>query len=364
MVETLLIILGAALGIDLLVLLKGQIKEVHPSHILSDQPPVTLLIALRNEEKNLEDLVQNLLKLDYPGDKLQIIMGEDRSEDHTRELLNRLVEKDSRFTVIDIAGDIRPLKAKANVVAQLIPFANSEFLFIMDADVRVPPSWIHAMLQQVEPGVGVIGGYTLVIGKDIWSQLQNMDWLLAQAQLQSAASIYGALAVSGTNMMITKTACQAIGGYQKIPYSLTEDIGFLLAVTAKGFAAKHIFDRRALARVKPQSGWRPLFSQRRRWIYGATKMPGVIVLLLGIRACFLVVLLLLAFLEPWWALGMLVTRLLVQALVVNKISRRLGERLSPATLLIFEFYHSFLTIGSLVLYTLPFKFSWKGRTYK
>ncbi len=335
-----------------------------PGHreISGELPPVTVLVAMRNEEENLPEAVRQWQTLDYPRDKIQLLIGEDRSEDDTSYLLEQLAREDPGITIIPIREDIIGLKGKANVIAQLIPHALHEHLFITDADVRVPPSWIKTYLAYTVPSLGVIGASTVVNGENLWCQLQNMDWLLAQALLCTAGARISTLAVSGTNMMITKSACEGIGGYENIPYSLTEDIGFLTAARAQGFECLNLWDAGATATVQGQKDWLTLLKQRSRWTYGATKLLPAIVLVLLNRTLFLPVLIALAFWQPWWALLLLV-RLAFQGLLIKGMAARLNQGWKVSALLVFEVYYTLVTLGGLILYMLPLKFHWKGRKY-
>ena len=327
------------------------------------EPAVTILVAMRNEQENLPRFLQHLFQLSYPTDKLQVLVGEDRSQDDTKELLNELSTRYPSLEVVIISKDIPNLKGKGNVVAQLIPYANNEFMFITDADVRVPATWIHSLLKYSGGGVGVIGGSTVVVGSDVWSRLQNLDWLLAQSLLAALSCKYRTVAVSGTNMMITQSACKAIGGYEKIPYSLTEDIGFLTAANAQGIKAVQVWEPEATAEIKAQKDLGTLLKQRSRWTYGATKLPLFVVVLLLFRTLFLPLTVWLALLAPMWALGFYLVRFTLQGMLIGSMAQRLGREKAWWLLGLFELYYTLVSLGGLILYLLPVKFSWKGRTY-
>src|SRR5271155_3733331 len=55
----------------------------------SDLPTVALLIAAHNEEAVIERRIVNALELDYPKDRLQIIIASDASDDRTVEIASR-----------------------------------------------------------------------------------------------------------------------------------------------------------------------------------------------------------------------------------------------------------------------------------
>ena len=54
------------------------------------EPTVTVIVAAYNEETVIERRLENLLALDYPADKLEIVVTSDASTDRTHELVERV----------------------------------------------------------------------------------------------------------------------------------------------------------------------------------------------------------------------------------------------------------------------------------
>ena len=352
-----------AVLIDLVALILW--KEASCEYVFpSESPPISILIPMRNEESNVSGIISCIKSLDYPKHKIEILIGEDRSEDQTRMALNKEIALDSRFKVIPIREDIPGLVAKANVIAQLIPYCNTRYYYITDADVRVPCTWINALLPYSDNQTGVIGGTTVVETKDLWSGLQNIDWLLAQALLHVVGTVGSTVAVSGTNMMITKVACAAIGGYQNIPYALTEDIGFLTAARNHGFSAKTVVNKQALARIRAQPSWSDLLKQRTRWIYGALRLPKPLVFLLLVRTLFLLMLILIIWWRPLTVVGLYSMKILIDWVLVNRVATKLEQKLSLKYFLCFEAFSFLISTGGLIKYIFSTNITWKGRNYQ
>src|SRR6266478_2811709 len=55
----------------------------------SEWPSVSVLVSVYNEEKHITERIENLLALDYPHDKLEILIGSDGSTDRTNELVRQ-----------------------------------------------------------------------------------------------------------------------------------------------------------------------------------------------------------------------------------------------------------------------------------
>ncbi len=350
------------ISIDVLVLILFQTRNLSASQV-SEWPMVSILVPMRDEASNVKALLECLFELDYPQDKIEILIGEDRSIDDTPDLLKKYARLDPRVTIIDITTDLPRLVAKANVIGQLIPYCKSDYYFITDADVRVPPGWLKALLTEGVDQAGVIGGTTVVESHDFWSNLQRLDWLLAQGLLFVAGNVIRVVAVSGTNMMITKACCQDIGGYQKIPYSLTEDIGMLTAAKRAGYTGRNVLDPMATAVIQAQPGWKSLISQRSRWVYGVLRLPTGIVFLLLLKVLFLPAVLWLA---SWWGIAALVAYLLkslFNLVLIQTVGTKVGQTVSTKYIVFFELYWFLMAVTGLVTHVLSSGTSWKGRKY-
>ena len=353
----------AAILIDLVALLCWQ----KPHATVADHgnvPSVSVLVAIRDEAHNVKGLIKSLQQLDYPKHKLEFLIGEDRSKDHTLSLLEQETRHDHRFRIIRIQNDLPGLFAKGNVISQLIDQCTTPYYFITDADVRVSQSWISGLLSMLGPQDGAVGGTTVVNTVNLWTGLQNIDWLLAQGLLLIASKFLGCQAISGTNMMITQQACNAIGGYQTIPYSLTEDIGFLTAIKRVGFTATNALNKQSLATIEGLPDWRSLVAQRARWAYGVFRIHPLLVSLLVVRSLFLISLLMIAGWQPIWAIVLLFVKFMIDWSFVAKVATTLDQKVKLGHFVCFEFYWASIAISGLFIHLFSTNKSWKGRTYK
>ena len=77
----------------ILFIIVGLFRHNEQSIISTDQTPiVSVVIAARNEEKNLPDLIQDLVNQEYPLDQLEVIIVDDRSTDFTAKILKEAAE--------------------------------------------------------------------------------------------------------------------------------------------------------------------------------------------------------------------------------------------------------------------------------
>jgi glycosyltransferase involved in cell wall biosynthesis len=69
-------------------------------------PPVSVIVAVRNEEGYLDGCLQALVDLDYPHDLLEIVLVDGMSTDRTPQIIESWVERDSRIRAIKNPGKI------------------------------------------------------------------------------------------------------------------------------------------------------------------------------------------------------------------------------------------------------------------
>jgi cellulose synthase/poly-beta-1,6-N-acetylglucosamine synthase-like glycosyltransferase len=107
-------------------------------------PNVSILIAFRNEAQNLEKLVSGLMAQDYPGEKLEIILVDDHSEDESLQILKDLAEENSdSLKVLTLPSG---LSGKKSALSFGKIQATSDVLLFTDADVHLPENWVRSML--------------------------------------------------------------------------------------------------------------------------------------------------------------------------------------------------------------------------
>src|SRR5881396_1595092 len=63
-------------------------------------PSVTVIVAAYNEEAVIERRLENLLALDYPADRIEIVVASDASDDRTDELVEAVAARDPRVRLI------------------------------------------------------------------------------------------------------------------------------------------------------------------------------------------------------------------------------------------------------------------------
>lgn len=132
----------AAVGLTMLGLggrRLAQLVRVQPAPA-ETLPPVTVVVAARNEADTVEPALRSLGAQDYPG--LRIVIVNDRSEDATGAILDRLAAELPRLTVVhvELLPDGWLGKNHALHVGAAAAAPETEWLLFADADVLLEPS--------------------------------------------------------------------------------------------------------------------------------------------------------------------------------------------------------------------------------
>jgi len=336
----------------------------------SELPTVTILVACRNEEHNIENCLRSLIDLNYPKEKLKILVGNDQSEDNTLKIARQFESKYDFIQVIDIQEDSTGLKAKARVMAQLDKHAVGDYYLVTDADVCVNSNWILGLLSNMNKEIGVASGTTMVKSNGIGGLFQEIDWAYFMGLL-NVISYSGVPATAvGNNMIIRKDAYWQTGGYSKIRFSITEDYKLYKEVCDKGWKWNNIMNNDVLGYSEKTNGFIPLLHQRKRWLSGGKELPWYWWILFGIYGAYyfvsvaLVLIFLLKFPVNNYLLLIPVIKWGLQSIQIFNIYRHLSQK--PPNLLkliIYEFYLTLITISTAIFFVLPVKTNWKDRKY-
>ena len=142
-------------GYPILLWLRARVQR-RPCIQEAITPSVTIVIAARNEEANLPRKLKNLRTLNYPQQRLQIIIVSDGSTDQTGNILR---EQASRIVpiILNEAG------GKANALNEAVEHATGEILMFQDARQIVDPDAVRELVSCfADPTVGAVSGELLL----------------------------------------------------------------------------------------------------------------------------------------------------------------------------------------------------------
>lgn len=120
-------------------------------------PKVSILVSAYNEECVIEKKIQNFLELDYPKDKLEILIGDDGSADKTAEIVSRYADKG--ITLVKAPKNA----GKAAMLNRLQNLAKGEILVFCDANTMFFPNVVRKLVAPFcDPKIGCVCGHLIL----------------------------------------------------------------------------------------------------------------------------------------------------------------------------------------------------------
>jgi cellulose synthase/poly-beta-1,6-N-acetylglucosamine synthase-like glycosyltransferase len=119
---------------------------------------VTLIISAFNEETVIAHKLENALTLDFPADRLEIIVASDASFDRTDEIVQDFATRDHRIKLV--RQDER--RGKSAILNKAVAAADGEIIVFSDANAMYEPDAISRLVEGFsDPGVGYVVGAAL-----------------------------------------------------------------------------------------------------------------------------------------------------------------------------------------------------------
>jgi cellulose synthase/poly-beta-1,6-N-acetylglucosamine synthase-like glycosyltransferase len=139
-------------GYPLLLWVWSRLRP-HAAHCARCLPRITVLVVANNEAANVRRRLENLLALDYPRERLEIILASDGSDDATLEQALAF----RRAGVMVVTFNQR--RGKSAVLNDLVPQADGEIVVLADARQRFEPGALRALAAHfADPTVGAVSG--------------------------------------------------------------------------------------------------------------------------------------------------------------------------------------------------------------
>ena len=185
-------------------------------------PTVAVVSACRNELRVVEGLVEALVGLEYPAERMQIIVVDDGSDDGTSELLDEIAAREPRLSVIHR----RPGEGggKSGALNRALEQITSSIVVVYDADHRPRPDSLRRLVRHFDdPTVGLAGGW----GVTSTDGRQFEDAPPGEVD-----------AIEGYCLAVRREALQSVRGFdRRFRFYRNADLDFSFAVRDAGWRA-------------------------------------------------------------------------------------------------------------------------------
>jgi cellulose synthase/poly-beta-1,6-N-acetylglucosamine synthase-like glycosyltransferase len=246
-----------------------------------NSPQVSVIIPIHNESRRMNGLLQSLLKQDYPA---EIIFVDDRSSDESPAMLARFVRDAAdrgmeHFKIITLKENPGPNR-KQYALSRGIAGAKGKYFLFTDGDCEVPPFWIKAMARRMADNrVGAVIGpvFKKKEGRGFFFLYQCYDHVVRYNYLAGSIGLGAAGGGFGNNLIISREALDAAGGYDAVPPSPTEDAALISQIRRGGkYRVRAIALPDAAVETVAEKSWPAFISQTLRWNNGGLFSPEMI----------------------------------------------------------------------------------------
>ena len=223
-------------------------------------PFVSVVVPAYNEQFAIHQCIESIMNLNYPKNKLEIIVVDDCSTDDTYKFI-KSYEKYGVKVVQTPENSGCAAKAK-NYGVQ---FAKGEILAFLDSDSFVEKNALRKMLPYFDENVGsVTAAVRIRDPKNILEKVQYIEYeviLFLRRILMTLEAVY---VTPGPFSIFTREAFESVSGFDND--SLTEDHEIALHLQAKGYLIRSTCDATVTTEAMPNiSMW---IKQRTRWLRG------------------------------------------------------------------------------------------------
>ena len=134
---------------------------------LKQYPLVTVVVTVYNSEQTLRGCLESIMKLEYPRDKLKIIVVDDGSTDNSLNIV-----KEYHVGLVQKSHGGYPSAMNTG-----IKNAHGNIIMIIDSDIIVAKDWLSKVLEEfTDSKVGIVGGYIRTVEtKSFWSRLAGYE---------------------------------------------------------------------------------------------------------------------------------------------------------------------------------------------
>lgn len=244
--------------------LKERFHSVNKNNLIK----VSVLIAARNEEKNIEKLLESLKKQSFPKELFEVIIVNDHSTDNADEIINDFINKNKEL-------DVKLLKAektgKKHSISQALHSAINELVIVTDADCVLNDLWIESIVgfYQEEKCKMILAPVLLSPAENLFEKMQVLEHLSLIGSTAGSASIGFPVMCNGANMAYERKAALEVEKFRKDFDIPSGDDMFLLEQFVKCYGhnnVKFLLSKSAVVKTKTCKTIKDFFRQRRRWV--------------------------------------------------------------------------------------------------
>lgn len=228
-------------GYPLLLMVLARLRP-RPIHLAPHTPTVTLLIAAYNEAAIIAQKLDNSLALDYPADRLQILVAADGSDDATPDIAAGYANR-------GVVLSHQPARqGKMAAINRVMPQATGEIIVFSDANNLYRPDTLRELVKPLaDPQVGMTSGAKqIVAGDGLLGESEGLYWRYESFIKKQETVVDSCVGVAGEVLAMRRSL------FAPPPAEIINDDFYLaLRVLQQGYRVVYVPTARSIERVSP-----------------------------------------------------------------------------------------------------------------
>lgn len=254
---------------------------------LDGEVRASVIIAVRNEENNIFQLLDALARQDYPANLYEVIIVNDHSEDSTLEILQASRIPGLSLHIIDLPEAV---SSKKKAIAAGIENSAGELIITTDADCTMSSSWISTIVSfyQSTGAKFIAAPVNMIPEKSLKDIFQSLDFLTLQGITGASVHKHFHTMCNGANLSYPKTAFQEVNGFENIDAIPSGDDMLLMYKIFSRYPDRTFYLKspEAIVTTGAEKTWKEFWNQRIRWASKAIhyKDKRIFYVLMGVYA--------------------------------------------------------------------------------
>lgn len=337
--------------------------------LLAELPNLSIVVAFRNEEKSISRLLEGLTNLNYPREKLEVVLVNDHSDDSSSDLVTRWI---SVYSIPNFKLLQSPEGKKGKKVALELGVNNAsgDWLLFTDADCEIHPNWpTQMMVCQQNNGAKMVCGAVTVKAGNLKERLEATEFASLIGVGASGITLGKPNLCNGANFLIAKSTYVDAQSHRNDQNVASGDDVFLLHTLKKmGRKIAFCFVPYSEIFISPSESWNQFVQQRIRWaskwksgVAGGNQGLAVLLWLFHLMFLGLIFSLLLTR-NINWVIQLSVLKAAVETQFLELFLPEKSYFKNVQRVLVGQFLYSFYVIYFGLKVLISNEYNWKGRS--
>lgn len=229
---------------------------------------VSVLIAARNEENNIERLLKSLYNQTFAKDLFEVIIIDDSSKDNTLLIVENFIKVNNDINLKIFNAE---KEGKKFAISQALHLAHNDLVIVTDADCVLKTTWIESIVNfyKEKKCKMILAPVLLSPAETFFEKIQVLEHLSLIGSTAGSANIGFPVMCNGANMAYEREAALEVEKYRKDFNIPSGDDMFLMEQFVKNYghqSVKFLLSKSAIVETKTCKTVSEFFRQRRRWV--------------------------------------------------------------------------------------------------